>query len=296
MSSHSSRMEPKSTVCIIGAGPAGLATAKTLLQSGKFHVTILEKRSRVGGMWSRPRNSDSQMANFDCCPPEMRTNLSYISMSFSDFPWRKEYLRDSLDDNDVFDAASPSKLPQFPLAWQVGKYLQAYAAHWNLDDHVRLDCEVLSASYLAQKESAKWSVKWKVKDGHRGAQDPEETVSAVFDRLVVCSGFYGKWEIHGGMPECPFAHSAQEGTWSEWGGRKDVFVIGGGISGADAAAAVALRAADKRHAPESPEAPPNPGVSRLQQVFLSPHSIFARRAPLAHGCRRIQPSTKFLAR
>lgn len=38
-----------SRICIIGAGPGGLSTAEALRERGYTHITILEKRNRVGG-------------------------------------------------------------------------------------------------------------------------------------------------------------------------------------------------------------------------------------------------------
>ena len=39
------------TVAIIGAGASGLVAAKTLLEDG-FDVTIFERQTKVGGLWS----------------------------------------------------------------------------------------------------------------------------------------------------------------------------------------------------------------------------------------------------
>ncbi|KAF4748456.1 Transfer protein, partial [Perkinsus olseni] len=39
------------TVCVIGGGVSGIVTLRTLLAEG-FDVTLLEARSRVGGVWS----------------------------------------------------------------------------------------------------------------------------------------------------------------------------------------------------------------------------------------------------
>ena len=45
------------TVCIIGAGPAGLVAAKTFLQTGGFKVTIYEQSHHIGGIWAFEKNS-----------------------------------------------------------------------------------------------------------------------------------------------------------------------------------------------------------------------------------------------
>lgn len=43
-----------STVCVVGAGAAGLITAKTLIDDG-FFVTVLTRDWSPGGIWSEER-------------------------------------------------------------------------------------------------------------------------------------------------------------------------------------------------------------------------------------------------
>lgn len=43
-----------STVCVVGAGAAGLITAKTLIDDG-FFVTVLTRDRSPGGIWSEER-------------------------------------------------------------------------------------------------------------------------------------------------------------------------------------------------------------------------------------------------
>ncbi|EAU80914.1 hypothetical protein CC1G_03090 [Coprinopsis cinerea okayama7 len=53
---NSTAAEVKSqSICIIGAGPAGLITAHTLLQDGFSDVTVYTKDEAVGGVWARQR-------------------------------------------------------------------------------------------------------------------------------------------------------------------------------------------------------------------------------------------------
>lgn len=37
--------------CVVGAGPAGIVSAKVLIEDG-FNVTVFDKYERVGGIWS----------------------------------------------------------------------------------------------------------------------------------------------------------------------------------------------------------------------------------------------------
>lgn len=48
-------------ICIIGGGPSGLAVLKALrdtehFRSGKWQITVLERRAGIGGIWFVYRN------------------------------------------------------------------------------------------------------------------------------------------------------------------------------------------------------------------------------------------------
>lgn len=123
------------SVAIVGGGPAGLVAAKTLLHhagSSKFNVTVFEATERVGGMWRALPGEKG-----DKCSPEMRTNLSRYTVSFSDMSWSAANLSDPLT------GSTPSgSLPMFPKAWQVGRYLEAYVKRFLPDNAVRLNRRV----------------------------------------------------------------------------------------------------------------------------------------------------------
>ena len=46
-------MSSRPKVCIIGAGAAGLATARALVETTGAEVVIFEQRTSVGGIWNR---------------------------------------------------------------------------------------------------------------------------------------------------------------------------------------------------------------------------------------------------
>ena len=46
----SGHLTPISTVAVIGAGPAGLAAARRLIED-KIDVTIFERKCQAGGTW-----------------------------------------------------------------------------------------------------------------------------------------------------------------------------------------------------------------------------------------------------
>jgi cation diffusion facilitator CzcD-associated flavoprotein CzcO len=101
-------------VGIIGAGVAGLTTAKVLKQAG-HEVVIFDKAPDVGGVWSRTRRY-----------PGLTTQSPKAQYSLSDFPMPRDY-------------------PEWPTGAQVQEYLASYAAHFGLDPDLRLSAEVTQA-------------------------------------------------------------------------------------------------------------------------------------------------------
>ncbi|MEU7632484.1 NAD(P)/FAD-dependent oxidoreductase [Nocardia sp. NPDC049220] len=99
---------------IIGAGIAGLATAKTLTGRG-FGVTVFDRTPDLGGVWSATRRY-----------PGLRTQNSKKTYRFSDFPMPHDY-------------------PSWPTAAQMQAYLAAYVDRFGFGDRIRLGTEVSSA-------------------------------------------------------------------------------------------------------------------------------------------------------
>ena len=100
-------------IAIIGAGVAGLATAKVLLQAG-HQVTVFDRTPDVGGVWSRTRRY-----------PGLTTQSPKAQYSLSDFPM-------------------PSDYPEWPTGAQIQAYLADYSAAFGIEPNLRLDTEVLA--------------------------------------------------------------------------------------------------------------------------------------------------------
>jgi cation diffusion facilitator CzcD-associated flavoprotein CzcO len=110
-------------VAIIGAGLAGLTTAKVLLQAG-HDVEVFDRTPDVGGVWSRTRRY-----------PGLTTQSPKAQYSFSDFPM-------------------PGHFPEWPTGAQVQEYLADYADEFGVTPHLRLGTTVESVV----PDGARWAV------------------------------------------------------------------------------------------------------------------------------------------
>jgi cation diffusion facilitator CzcD-associated flavoprotein CzcO len=144
-------------VAIIGAGVAGLATAKVLTQAG-HDVRIYDKTPDVGGVWSRTRRY-----------PGLTTQSPKAQYSLSDFPMPRDY-------------------PEWPTGAQVQGYLAGYADAFGLTPSLRLSTEVTAAW---PTPDGGWTVETRRAGsagsaGNAGGGASQET----FDRLVVANGVF----------------------------------------------------------------------------------------------------------
>jgi hypothetical protein len=171
-------------VAVIGAGAAGLTTARHLLRCG-LSACLFESRLHVGGAWAgsvnvnKPSSCDSSAGYH----PQVRRpqmwdnltpNLSKYTCSFSDFPW-------------------PQGTPTFPSLADMNRYLEAYADKYVLNDDsctVNYGCTVAQVSSTGGSDQARYKVEWVDKGGVLQSHD--------FDGVVVATGFFSSpvW------PEC----------------------------------------------------------------------------------------------
>ncbi|CAI6335275.1 unnamed protein product [Periconia digitata] len=235
------------SVAVIGAGPAGIIAARKLSQSGKFQVHVFEKADEIGGSW----------APGGIINPEMRTNQSKFTMSFSDFSW------ESIDQ-------SGKAYPVYPQASQVFEYLQAYCKRYLSPDRLHLGTEVKSCELVpnSQQPGAKMCL-WKLKLCKASVKNSvTKCWEEVFDYLVAAPGVYrvpNQWNMDindlGSPARLPVMHSTRYRTLSELQhheplaapGRKRVLVVGGSHSGAEVADLVARQLSDIKNAPELTE-------------------------------------------
>jgi len=194
-------IDTKATVCVIGAGIAGLVTAKTLAQDG-FDVLIIERDSDLGGTWAPSRTY-----------PGLRTNNSKHTYEFSDFPY-------------------PDSTDTFPYAEDVRSYLESYADSFDIRSSIRFNQEVCDVS-RASGDRDRWVVTFRSTDG------ANKETTRNFDFVAVCNGVFHKPNIPAieGMKAFGgrILHSSnvRESTYRP--GEK-LIIVGGGKSAFDCAA------------------------------------------------------------
>ncbi|KAB8255600.1 hypothetical protein BDV32DRAFT_154106 [Aspergillus pseudonomiae] len=241
-------------VAIIGAGPSGLVAAKTLLHNypkGTFSPTIFEKRHEIGGLWpidpqdtTNGTTTPRQRPRDGFVDPSMPTNQSRFTVTFSDLAWESV-----IDGPDI---------PMFPQAWQAGKYLQTYAERYIPQEALRLGHKVVRSTRETSGSSRpSWTIQWILErdNGRKESSTDQGVQSETFDYLVVASGYFST-PYTPDIPGLPsFAervfHSSTihtkedirlmlENCGATKSGNGKLVVIGGSISGAEAASALAL--------------------------------------------------------
>jgi cation diffusion facilitator CzcD-associated flavoprotein CzcO/3-oxoacyl-(acyl-carrier-protein) synthase len=204
-------MKPRSSerrVVVVGAGPAGLATARCLQDEG-FDPVILEGSDRIGGIWAYRDNYASGPYK------STLTQLSKYTFFFSDFP---------PEESD----------PLFCDVGSVNRYLNRYIDHFGLRSRIKLRCNVQQVS----PEGSAWKV------AYYNAQEGIGTLTAM--GVACCSGSFWQPTLPEFARKTPFsglAITASAYHSNEIFGNKRVLVIGAGVSGADIASDAAEVAA-----------------------------------------------------
>ena len=188
-------------ICVIGAGPSGLAAAKNAVQAG-LQVTVFECNDKVGGNW---------VFNSATGHSSVYENTHIISSKalseYEDFPMPPEY-------------------PDYPRHDQIQAYFERYARHFGVMPKIRFRHRVDAAEPIA---GGGWRIRFTGAEGAGHAQD--------FDALMVANGHHWspKFPEYEGKFSGVFMHSHDfKGIDDSWRGQS-VLVIGAGNSACDIA-------------------------------------------------------------
>ena len=193
-------------IAIIGAGFAGLSTAKILKSRGHV-VTIYEKEPDVGGVWSASRRY-----------PGLTTQNARATYAFSDFPYPDDY-------------------PEWPSGEQVQRYLENYARHFDFYQDIRLETLVMSAE-LNEAEQ------WAIASICSGVTTTETFDYLIVCNGIFSQPFIPNIEgVEAFVQQGGEILHTSELTCPEIANGKHVVVIGYGKSACDVAQAVSTRAA-----------------------------------------------------
>ena len=227
------------SVAVIGAGAAGLAVARRLMDV--FEVVVFEKASRAGGTWdfTAEQSSDVHSSMYK----DMHTNLPKQIMAFPGFP---------------FTQGKES----FPHHTDVQAYLEAFAEHFHINDITKYNTVVDRITFSGSDTAAaprpaghsqhEGAV---VDDASTKAQEAQgehvqpgpwsvtstnlksgSTETRLFDAVCVCNGHYAKPIIprlpglDGFKGELLHSHTYRERAPFA---SKRVVCLGGGQSGRD---------------------------------------------------------------
>ena len=72
-------------ICVIGAGPAGIITAKLCIEAG-YEVKVYEQEAAAGGVWLYSPDTNRHSAMYET----LRTNIPKQIMAFPGIPYPKE--------------------------------------------------------------------------------------------------------------------------------------------------------------------------------------------------------------
>lgn len=192
---RTSRTAPR--LCVIGAGPSGIAAAKHLIGAGLTDLVVYERNAEVGGNWIfKPESTHSSV---------FETTHIISSKSLSQYD----------------DFAMPADYPDYPGHAQLKAYFQAYARRFGVEDYVRFQSEV---EHAALDRDGRWRVT--LASGE----------AELFDHLLVANGHHWKPRLpdYPGAFAGRFLHAHDFKSAAPYAGLR-VLVIGGGNSACDIA-------------------------------------------------------------
>lgn len=195
-------------VCVIGAGMSGLLAVKNLREFG-FNVDCYEKDTAIGGAWNIRQRRSPTYAN--------------------------TYLVSSRQQTEFPDYPMPDDWPDYPHHTKVLSYLESYADHFGLRDHIWFGSEI---DRIEAVDHGRFDVMVKPATGSAARR-------LRYSAVVIANGhnwdpsipdYPGQQAFHGEI-----IHSSSYHDLSQLRDRK-VLVVGAGNSGCDIASEAAVAA------------------------------------------------------
>ncbi|KAF9269681.1 FAD/NAD(P)-binding domain-containing protein [Marasmius fiardii PR-910] len=213
--------DAEKSICIIGAGPSGLAALKIILDTHQFkkglwNPAVFEARQEVGGVWvpASPTDDPPITPLYD----SLTTNIPHPIMAYTSFPF-------------------PPSTPLYPKASYVLKYLHAYAEHFKLNQYINFRTSVQSV------ERDTTCGRWKITSSTGQTR--------LFDLVIVANGHYRepRYPDIPGLQEWLAKGKAMHSAWyrhpQDLG--RTLLVIGAGPSGQDISTEMAEHATTVIH-------------------------------------------------
>jgi len=202
---------PKS-VAIIGAGAAGLATARVFARATEGTdcvIRVFEKHEKkdnrdrgssngkdderifgIGGVWhyeGSPPMSSNQKKNKPMYK-YLRTNLPREIMGFRERPWGNVKRNDWRVEDSLMPSFGDPDDYSYPTHEEVHSYLSDYARHFNLTQKISFGCEIKSLQIVNQDDE--WSpirLEWSCTENESCSHE-----EGVFNIVCVANGHYAK--------------------------------------------------------------------------------------------------------
>ncbi|KAM9974736.1 hypothetical protein ACTFIW_008200 [Dictyostelium discoideum] len=150
-------------VAVIGAGPSGIVSAKTALECG-FDVVLFEKNDNIGGVWSIGESGKAW--------DNMKTHISYVSMSYSDFLWEVQ-----------------TEKPFHPTKHQMFQYLYDYSKHFKVLENTRLNTNVIRISEICENNKKQWLIK---SNNIKENGEKTDIIEEIYDFVIISTGMFSK--------------------------------------------------------------------------------------------------------
>ena len=205
-------------IAVIGAGPNGLSALKVFRDYGHT-VVLFEKEDSIGGLWNY-RDDGTLFAPLS--DPTQRINSCYSSLSMNTCKRMSQFS----------DYPAADSLTSFMHHTEFLHYIQDYAIHHSLADHIKFKTKVTKLCPIKDHTSSaehKWQVFYEKDNGSIVEME-------VFDKIVVASGPFP----NAYLPDYPHTdefqgimiHSAQVRGDDIFKGKR-VLIVGGSFSAAE---------------------------------------------------------------